>query len=75
MVEDKGHLRLFKLFFFLNTVPLFTFSLIFGWVVEINQDVSDFPGLQGRRFLVVVSAGKCFYLRGLPSGEGHSLNY
>lgn len=36
MVEDKGHLRLFKLFFFLNTVPLFTFSLIFGLVVE-NQ--------------------------------------
>lgn len=75
MVEDKGHLTLFKLFFFFLTRSHFTFSLIVGWTVEINEDVSDFPGLQGRRFLVVVTAGKCFYLMGLPSREGHSLNH
>lgn len=69
MAEDKGHLTLCKLFFFL-TRSHFTFSLIFGWAVEINQDVSDFPGLQGRGFLVVVTARKCFFF--LFDGSFHA---
>lgn len=64
-------------FFFFLTCSHFTSSLICAWAVKTNQNILDFPGLHAlarAEFLVAVTAGKCFFLMGLPPRVGVNLN-